>query len=100
VRRWLQREFVAETDFQSLSSASGGTLATAMGGYDIFTSDHFKTALLVLGMLIANGAFALSGFGSDPKSKISGRTAHAYIGAATVLVVAAHVATGVALVLS
>lgn len=77
----------------------GGTLATAMGGYDIYESPHAKSAAAVLLLLLANTVIAYSGFtiGNDgsPKGRQSGRKLHAYFGSATMAALFVHAFLGI-----
>lgn len=85
------------TFWLTLLSGSGGTLAIAMMGKDIWQSSHFATACVMLGLLAMNGAIAFTGFGNDAKSRKQGRTMHAWLGVAIIAVIFAHAATGFAL---
>lgn len=73
---------------------TGGTLSVAMQGYDIWESDHAKSAVVVLVMLLINSIFAYSGFkiGNDgtPKGRLAGRKLHAYFGSAAMLAFLVH----------
>lgn len=78
---------------------TGGTLSTAMQGYDIWESAHAKSALVVLLLLGANSIIAYTGFtiGTDgtPKGRLQGRKFHAYFGVATMLAFLVHAGLGV-----
>eukprot|EP00190_Bangiopsis_sp_CCMP1999_P004975 CAMPEP_0198737752 /NCGR_PEP_ID=MMETSP1475-20131203/68027_1 /TAXON_ID= ORGANISM="Unidentified sp., Strain CCMP1999" /NCGR_SAMPLE_ID=MMETSP1475 /ASSEMBLY_ACC=CAM_ASM_001111 /LENGTH=210 /DNA_ID=CAMNT_0044501621 /DNA_START=71 /DNA_END=703 /DNA_ORIENTATION=- len=80
----------------AFAGASGGTLSTVEQGIDIWQSTHFKSAVLVLGLLTANAVLAYSGFGTNPKSRVQGRKVHAYLGAATMVTLLVHGAIGFA----
>lgn len=82
---------------------TGGTLATAMQGYDIWTTVHFKTAVAVLVLLGMNSALAGSKFklGNDGSGKgmLAGRKLHAYFGTAVIVAFFAHGALGLKMLL-
>jgi hypothetical protein len=59
----------------------GGTLSTAMQGFDVWESRHAQSAGLILGLLTINATLAYTGFGKSPKAKIAGRKFHAIFGA-------------------
>eukprot|EP00188_Purpureofilum_apyrenoidigerum_P002537 Plantae.Rhodophyta-Purpureofilum_apyrenoidigerum.ctg26039.p1 GENE.Plantae.Rhodophyta-Purpureofilum_apyrenoidigerum.ctg26039~~Plantae.Rhodophyta-Purpureofilum_apyrenoidigerum.ctg26039.p1 ORF type:complete len:211 (+),score=24.14 Plantae.Rhodophyta-Purpureofilum_apyrenoidigerum.ctg26039:216-848(+) len=80
----------------AFAGATGGTLSTAEQKIDIWQSTHFKSALVVLGLLTANAVLAYSGFGSNPQSRTKGRTVHSYLGAATMVGLVIHGAIGFA----
>lgn len=82
---------------------TGGTLAVAMQGYDVWQSPHAISALVVLILLGANSVLAYSGFtiGTDgtPKGRLAGRKFHAYFGAVTMAAFFVHAALGVNILL-
>lgn len=82
---------------------TGGTLATAMSGFDIFESAHAKSAATVLLLLLANTVLAYSGFsiGNDgsPKGRRSGRKLHAYFGSAAMAAIFVHAFLGIRILL-
>jgi Protein of unknown function (DUF4079) len=59
----------------------GGTLSTAMQGFDVWQSPHSRSAGLILGLLVVNAVLAYSGFGKTAKAKLTGRQFHAIFGA-------------------
>lgn len=81
----------------------GGTLATAMGGYDIWQTPHAISALVVLLLLGGNSALAYSGFtvGNDgtPKGRLQGRKLHSYFGVAIMAAFSVHALLGVSILL-
>lgn len=82
---------------------TGGVLSTAMQGYDILESPHAASAGVVMAILSVVGIYAYTGFsiGSDgsPKARMQGRTVHAWMGVATMVVFLAHGALGVKILL-
>lgn len=76
----------------------GGTLSTAMQGYDVWESPHFISAAVLLTALTANAVLAYTGFslGGDgsPKARLAGRTAHAWFGVATMTAFLVHAYLG------
>lgn len=87
----------------AILGGSGGTLSTAMQGFDIWETAHAKSALLVLLLLGANSLLAYSGFtiGNDgtPKGRRQGRKLHSYFGIAVMAVFAIHAFLGVQILL-
>lgn len=81
----------------------GGTLSTAMQGYDVWQSPHAISALVVLLLLGANSVVAYSGFtiGNDgsPKGRLEGRKLHSYFGLAVLAAIAVHIFFGVQILL-
>jgi magnesium-transporting ATPase (P-type) len=71
---------------------TGGVLALVMQGKPIFTSAHFWTGTVVVGLLAANGLIALTKFGGG-----SLRTVHAYLGSAAMGLLFLHAFLGLGL---
>lgn len=82
---------------------TGGTLSTAMQGYDVWQTPHASSALVVLLLLGANSFIAYSGFtiGNDgtPKGRLQGRKLHSYFGIAAMTAFAVHAFLGVQILL-
>ena len=76
---------------------SGGILSLIMQEQDIFTSAHFWTGSLVIGLLGLNGLISAVGFGGD---KATLRTAHAYLGSIALIIMFTHAFLGLKLGLS
>ena len=76
---------------------AGGLLSLVMQGHVLLESPHFWTGSIVLGLLAANGAISLSGFGGDNATL---RTAHAYLGSIALAVMLVHAFLGLGLGLS
>lgn len=83
---------------------TGGTLSTAMQGYDVWQSKHFVSAVVVLVLLGCNGFLAYTGFtvGNDgsPKGRMEGRKLHSYFGIAVMCAFLVHALLGVNILLS
>jgi len=77
---------------------TGGVLSLVIQKQPILESPHFWTGSLVVGLLGINALIALSGFGGQQKGTL--RTAHAYLGSLTALVLIVHAILGIKLGLS
>ncbi len=89
---------VAPLMFLFLASGySGGVLSLIMQEQDIFTSVHFWTGSIVIGLLALNGLISVTKFGGE---KANLRTAHAYLGSLALIVMFVHAAFGLKLGLS
>jgi magnesium-transporting ATPase (P-type) len=73
----------------------GGVLSLVMQDKPIFSSVHFLTGTLVVGLLGANGLIAASGFAAGKL-----RTIHAYLGTAALALLFIHAFMGLRLGLS
>lgn len=87
----------------AILGGTGGTLSTAMQGFDIWETAHAKSALVVLLLLGANSLLAYSGFtiGNDgtPKGRLQGRKIHSYFGIVVMAAFAVHAFLGVQILL-
>ncbi len=75
---------------------TGGVLSLVMQEQPLLESPHFLTGTLIIVLLSTNAILAATKFGQN----ISLRTAHAYIGSATVALFVVHAVLGIKLGLS
>ncbi len=76
---------------------SGGVLSLIMQGEPIFSSPHFWTGSVVIGLLGLNGLISVTGFGGN---KDGLRTVHAYLGSIALAILVVHAFLGLKLGLS
>lgn len=81
--------------FFFLLGGQGGLVLLATAGQPILTSAHSSTAVIGIGLLLAQAALGATMGGSE-----LGRTAHAYLGSATLLALVVHAVNGLNLGLS
>merc|ERR1719152_188991 len=78
--------------FFFLLGGQGGLVLLATAGEPILTSAHSSTAVIGIGLLLAQAVLGATMGGSE-----AGRSVHAYLGSATLLALVAHAYNGLQL---